>query len=38
MDKATKEYRKFQANNLSPIETEYFKHLKSIEQEVKKNI
>lgn len=36
MKKATEEYRKFQANNLSPVENEYLMHLKSVEKEVKR--
>ena len=37
VDKATEEYRKFQAKNLSPVEEEYLNSIKTINAEVKRN-
>lgn len=36
MKKATEEYRKYQVQNLSPIEEEYMKSIKNIQRTVKK--
>lgn len=37
IEKATKEYRKYQAQNLSPVEEEYLQTIKSIHSTMKKN-
>lgn len=37
IEKATKEYRQYQANTLSPVEKEYLESLKQVSKEVKKN-
>lgn len=37
MEKATTEYRKYQAENLSPVEKDYLASIKAIEQKVKKS-
>ncbi len=37
MEKATKEYRKFQAQNLSPVEEAYLETIKNIQSTIKKN-
>ncbi|WP_230083464.1 virulence RhuM family protein [Aerococcus tenax] len=37
MDKARKEYRDYQTNTLSPVEEDYLRTIKALEQEVKKN-
>ncbi|KAA9234697.1 virulence RhuM family protein [Aerococcus mictus] len=36
MDKAKKEYREYQKNTLSPVEEDYLRTIKALEQEVKK--
>ena len=36
IEKATSEYRKFQIQNLSPVEKEYLAHIKSLEKIAKK--
>lgn len=36
IEKATEEYRKYQAQNLSPVEEEYLKSIKNIQSIVKK--
>ena len=35
-EKATEEYRKYQAQNLSPVEEEYLESIKNIQSIVKK--
>lgn len=37
IEKATKEYRQYQANTLSPVEKEYLESLKHVFKEAKKN-
>jgi len=37
IEKATKEYRKYQAQNLSPVEEEYLETIKNIHSTIKKN-
>lgn len=37
IEKATKEYRQYQANTLSPVEKEYLESLKQVSKEVKNN-
>ncbi|MCU6732126.1 virulence RhuM family protein [Diplocloster agilis] len=37
IEKATKEYRKYQAQNLSPVEDEYLETIKNIHSTIKKN-
>ena len=37
IEKATEEYRQYQANTLSPVEKEYLESLKQVSKEVKKN-
>lgn len=37
IEKATEEYRKYQVQNLSPIEEEYLESIKNIHSTVKKN-
>ncbi len=37
IEKATEEYRKYQAQNLSPVEEEYLENIKNIHSTVKKN-
>ena len=37
IEKATKEYRKYQAHNLSPVEEEYLESIKNLHSTVKKN-
>lgn len=37
IEKATEEYRKYQAQNLSPVEEEYFENIKNIHSTVKKS-
>lgn len=36
IDKATEEYRKYQVQNLSPVEEEYLESIKNIQSIVKK--
>ena len=36
LEKATEEYRKYQAQNLSPVEEEYLESIKNIQSIVKK--
>ena len=36
MEKALSEYRKYQAENLSPVEKDYLEEIKSIEEIAKK--
>ena len=36
IEKATKEYRKYQAQNLSPVEEEYLESIKNIQSIAKK--
>ena len=36
IEKATEEYRKYQAQNLSPVEEEYLESIKNIQNIVKK--
>lgn len=36
VDKALEEYRKFQVNNLSPVEKAYLETIKQLEKDVKK--
>ena len=38
IEKATKEYRKYQVQNLSPVEEEYLESIKNIQSIVKKKI
>lgn len=38
LEKAKKEYQKYQLQNLSPVEESYLQNIKQIEKEVKKNI
>ncbi len=38
IEKATEEYRKYQAQNLSPVEEEYLKSIKNIQSIVKKKV
>ena len=38
IEKATEEYRKYQVQNLSPVEEEYLESIKNIHSTVKKNI
>ncbi|PWJ14329.1 virulence RhuM family protein [[Clostridium] innocuum] len=37
IEKATEEYRKYQVQNLSPVEQDYFESIKNIQSTVKKN-
>ena len=37
IEKATEEYRKYQVQNLSPVEEEYLESIKNIHSTVKKN-
>lgn len=36
IEKATEEYRKYQAQNLSPVEEEYLESIKNIHRRIKK--
>ena len=38
IEKAKKEYRKYQEKTISPVEEEYIKSLKDVEKEVKKKV
>ena len=38
MDKANEEYRKYQVQNLSPVEEEYLMAIKEIEKQVKEQL
>ena len=37
-EKATEEYRKYQAQNLSPVEEEYLENIKNIQSIAKKKV